>query len=68
LATDFLAKAFLANAFLAMDFLAKAFLLVSDLVTPSCEVGALATLAFLVVLRVLIRDFFWIDIAELLLN
>ena len=28
--------------------------------------GAVATLAFLVVLRVLISDFFWIDIAELL--
>jgi hypothetical protein len=38
------------------------FLLVSDLVIPSCDAGALATLAFLVVLRVLIKLFFSIDI------
>jgi hypothetical protein len=30
--------------------------------------GALATLAFLAALRVLINDFFWIDIAELLVS
>jgi hypothetical protein len=33
---------------------------------PAWLKSSLATLAFLVVLRVLINDFFWIDIAELL--
>jgi len=41
-------------------------LTVSALANDSA-LGALATLAFSVVVRVLISDFFWIDIAELLL-
>jgi hypothetical protein len=41
-----------------------AFLTDSDLPSPSCVVGALATLAFLVVLRVLIKLFFSMDMVS----
>jgi hypothetical protein len=51
---------------LAFVALARFGLTVCALANDSA-LGALATLAFLVVLRVLISDFFWIDIAELLL-
>jgi hypothetical protein len=44
--------------------LTKPFLLDSDLTMPSGDAGALATLAFLVVLRVLIKLFFSIDMVS----
>jgi hypothetical protein len=40
------------------------FLVVSDLVIPSCDAGALMMLAFFVVFRVLIKLFFSIDMVS----
>jgi hypothetical protein len=59
-----LGAAFFIRAYLALVSLAAIFLFTSDLFTPSCATGALAILAFLVVLRVLIRLFFSIDMVS----
>jgi hypothetical protein len=64
----FRVAAFRVAAFRVAAFRVAAFLVAGLTVAEPTLTSSLAILAFLVAFKVLINDFFWIDIAELLVS